>query len=745
MKKLTIAFLLGLCPLFFFAQSADMAPGREGKTPAQAFVPNANKSLQGMWDLQFKYDMSASEQFALSNGIYVNGEFWAAEWNTDTLVRFDHDGNFIEWFTIAGLNSVRGMTWDGSSIWMANNSTTIYAVDPNTQQITSTINLNLSEGARFLSYDPTADNGNGGFWTGNFNTDIFLVSMIGGVLMSIPQSTHTLGGMYGAAIDNSSPGGPYLWVFHQAGPPNDALITQLQLPAGTPTGVAHNVEFDLGTSGYLAGGLFITDEWSGDGTLTLGGLAQGSPDYLFGYELAFQPGDPINVGSQEILGLASGCQLSDAEPVQVRISNDGPITASDLQLQLYLDDQLIAEETYPGPLMPGATYDYTFDATLDLSTPQVYQVSVFTSTEGDINNANDRAQKTVASKVYAYTPVSDNFDSYEVGDYLFADFYNIGKITFFANSGSTPSSNTGPSGDLNGDGNYIYMEASGFDAGDQAVLTSNCLDLTTVEDPQLIFYYHMYGSGIGYLSVDLTDESGATNNLFLQEGEAQSSSSDEWIPALIDLSPWSGQVVEITFTGEIGTGGSAFRCDIGLDEINITGCSIIDAGATVIPPSGGNAGSISLNPSGGTPPFTYQWSTGDTGPSISIPADGNYSVTITDANGCSTTVDFNVVKATEIEGLNRFDIFPNPVESEMRIDIEADLSGDARLELLDLTGKSLRLLWEGPIQSFPATTFELGNLPAGLYFISLSMENRDALNAGSPADRRLSTKRIIVR
>ncbi len=738
MKKFIFTLLLALTPAFFFAQHADAAPERKG---GKAPLSYANKSLQAMWDLQFSYDLSSSEQFAISNGIYANGEFWASEWNTDTLVRFDHDGNFIEWFTIPGLSDVRSMTWDGNSLWMANNSTTIYQVDPDTKTIISTITANISENARFLSYDPTADGGNGGFWTGNFNTDIFLLSMTGGVLTTIPQANHTLGGMYGAAIDNTSPGGPYLWVFHQAGAPNDALITQLHLPDGTPTGVGHNVEIDLGTSGALAGGLFITNEWTGDGTLTLGGVLQDAPDYLFGYELSFQPGDPINVGSQEILAPLSSCELGAAENVQVRIVNDGPLAASDLQLQLFLDGQLITEETYAGPLAPGATHDYTFDATLDLSTPQVYQLTVLTSTEGDINNTNDRAQRYVASKSYAYPPVSDNFDNYEVGTTFFQDFYNTGKITFLVNNGTTPSNNTGPSGDLSGNGNYIYMEASGFDPGDQAALTTNCLDLSGVEDPQLIFYYHMYGSGVGFLSVDLTDETGQINNLFFQEGQVQTSSDDDWIPALIDLSNWIGQTVEITFTGEIGTDGSAFRSDIGLDEINITGCPPIDAGAVIVPPSDGNPGSITLNPSSATPPFTYQWSTGETSATISIPADGNYSVTITDANGCSTTFDFNIVKTPDIEGLQRFDISPNPVESEIHIAIESELTGPARLLLQDVAGKTLELLWEGPIQAFSSETFRLGHLPQGVYFISLYVGQ----NEGLSANKRIRTKRIIVR
>lgn len=51
----------------------------------------------------------------------------------------------------------------------------------------------------------------------------------------------------------------------------------------------------------------------------------------------------------------------------------------------------------------------------------------------------------------------------------------------------------------------------------------------------------------------------------------------------------------------------------------------------------GSDGSILITATGGTEPYTYLWSNGSTGTSITgIPA-GSYTVTVTDANGCSTT------------------------------------------------------------------------------------------------------------
>lgn len=48
-------------------------------------------------------------------------------------------------------------------------------------------------------------------------------------------------------------------------------------------------------------------------------------------------------------------------------------------------------------------------------------------------------------------------------------------------------------------------------------------------------------------------------------------------------------------------------------------------------------GQISPSVSGGSSPFTYLWSNGNTQPELTNLSEGSYSVTITDANGCSTS------------------------------------------------------------------------------------------------------------
>jgi hypothetical protein len=77
-------------------------------------------------------------------------------------------------------------------------------------------------------------------------------------------------------------------------------------------------------------------------------------------------------------------------------------------------------------------------------------------------------------------------------------------------------------------------------------------------------------------------------------------------------------------------------------ELNITGFS------TNINCFNDNNGTIGLTVIGGTPGYTYQWSNGSFSPSLSGLAAGNYSVTVTDANGCTITYSNTITQPPEL-------------------------------------------------------------------------------------------------
>jgi uncharacterized protein (TIGR02145 family) len=69
---------------------------------------------------------------------------------------------------------------------------------------------------------------------------------------------------------------------------------------------------------------------------------------------------------------------------------------------------------------------------------------------------------------------------------------------------------------------------------------------------------------------------------------------------------------------------------------NYSGFSVSAIGAT--------DGSIDVTVSGGNPPYAYNWSTGETIANIATLSAGNYSLTVTDNNGCATEESFELTE-----------------------------------------------------------------------------------------------------
>ena len=59
-------------------------------------------------------------------------------------------------------------------------------------------------------------------------------------------------------------------------------------------------------------------------------------------------------------------------------------------------------------------------------------------------------------------------------------------------------------------------------------------------------------------------------------------------------------------------------------------------------------GSIDLHPAGGTPPYTFEWSTGDTTEDLTGLTSGTYSVIVTDDNGCTGLAEFTIIRPDPI-------------------------------------------------------------------------------------------------
>lgn len=109
-----------------------------------------------------------------------------------------------------------------------------------------------------------------------------------------------------------------------------------------------------------------------------------------------------------------------------------------------------------------------------------------------------------------------------------------------------------------------------------------------------------------------------------------------------------------------------------------------------VPPScnGTPDGSLSLSASGGTSPLQLLWSNGQTGPTINGLAAGTYTVTVTDAQGCTGAFDISLTEAEDLI----LDILANDPSCPGKTDgrLEALVSGGLSPYKLSLDGSPFR-------------------------------------------------------
>jgi len=171
-------------------------------------------------------------------------------------------------------------------------------------------------------------------------------------------------------------------------------------------------------------------------------------------------------------------------------------------------------------------------------------------------------------------------DDFETG---FGSWSNVGgdDIDWTRDSGGTPSSGTGPTVDhttLSSSGFYLYTESSTSGTGYPdmtALLESPCIDLIDTTDATLTFWYHMFGSAMGSLYVDVAAGCGTSwTTEFALSGSQQSAQSDPYLQANVDLSAYAGTSVRLRFRGVTG---SNYTSDMAIDDVQVS-ASVLTCG-----------------------------------------------------------------------------------------------------------------------------------------------------------------------
>jgi hypothetical protein len=180
---------------------------------------------------------------------------------------------------------------------------------------------------------------------------------------------------------------------------NTSSFTEiLNLPNNAPEQVWTRIEVPL--SAYAGKNIYIAFRYKNSG-------GQSGHTWSIDDINIFNLNNHIDAEVMEIATPPSlGMNLSNAEPVTVKIKNNGGDKISGFKLILECNGTLLATETYTGYITSLASASYTFIEKLNLSEAGTYNIKVTIVLEDDMNPNNDSKTKTVENRV---CPPATNF------------------------------------------------------------------------------------------------------------------------------------------------------------------------------------------------------------------------------------------------------------------------------------------------------------------------------------------------
>ncbi len=326
-------------------------------------------------------------------------------------------------------------------------------------------------------------------------------------------------------------------------------------------------------------------------------------------------------------------------------------------------------------------------------------------------------------------------------------------------SGSTPSSNTGPTSANDGT-YYIYMESSSPNySTKRAILNSPCFDLSGETQATVSFMYHMYGaSTMGSLALEASTDNGTTWTSVWSKSGNQGNS---WLAASVNLASYVGATVKLRFNGVTGT---TWQGDMAVDKFSISGggttggCvattltitfddypaetswDIKDNGGTVVA-SGGTYGSQAKRSTltvpnclpAGCYTFTMKDSYGDGmccsygNGSFSLKQDSNGSVlasggSFTSSSATNFCVTAAITAFTNNNASNNqtlaeeVTLYPNPATNNITIGLR-----DKKMNQYTISNMMGQVVSKGKVAE---KNINIANLKEGVYFIEFSSNKK---------------------
>lgn len=132
---------------------------------------------------------------------------------------------------------------------------------------------------------------------------------------------------------------------------------------------------------------------------------------------------------------------------------------------------------------------------------------------------------------------------------------------------------------------------------------------------------------------------------------------------------------------------------------------------------------ITANVSGGSQIYDYDWNNGAITQTISNLAVGTYTLVVTDSENCNadTTINIGNVSIQNTAWIENINLYPNPVNQELQIDISLKNMADIKLSILNTIGQKV---YEQYLNAVQKTTQNINTsqYAEGVYYLQIESD-----------------------
>lgn len=461
----------------------------------------------------------------------------------------------------------------------------------------------------------------------------------------------------------------------------------------------------------------------------IGGMVNGEGIALNYFEV--KEATLYDLGITNILKPFTSCNMSSTETVTVEITNFGAMPQSNFPVEYSIDGVNFVQEIINVSIEPGESIIYTFSQTIDLSTPGSYEIIAKTVLNVDEDNSNDEITKNIISQQSII--ITDTYEeSFENG--------NAGWYAYGTNSTlelGTPNGTTIVNA-ADGTNAWVTNLTGLSNIMELSYLESPCFDFSDMVNPvfkaSIIYNTNMFVNDF-YLEYSLNGETwdtvyaGDASNNWYGTGMigygTWGGDSQGWINVKTNLPNLAGEsYVKFRFVYNTGSLTMLPPEGVGIDMIIIYDCDVfpvaeftytLDGNTVEFQNNSQNADSYLWN--FGDNQFLPSTST-DPNPVFTYNLPGNYYVTLTATNDCSSSTYgtfIDISTGNDIYTISGINIFPNPASDNILIE---GLKTN-QITIIDLNGKTVM----NQIITSQTITLNIESMNSGTYFIKTFVDN----------------------